>query len=213
MGKVYYVPLWCAEVSNHYNVKALPMQTHQHFLKQAGEVVLTATNAEEDHLLTKYGIKGIPLLSLLSSLSFPFSFPLNFMHLIFENLIPNLIGHYTGTFKDLDCRSEDYKLPADVWSAICQAGAASGKTIPSLFRPQVSNIEREQSSMMANAWSFWSQYISPVLLRNHFQNCHYYKHFIDLIHLIKLCLNYDMEPTDIEEIWHGFTKWVTEYEE
>ena len=58
-GKVYYVPLWCAEASDHYNAKALPIQTHQCFLKQVGKVVLAATNAEEDHLSTKYGIKGI----------------------------------------------------------------------------------------------------------------------------------------------------------
>ena len=88
-------------------MKVLLIQTHQGFLNQAGEVVLATTNGKEDPLSTKYGIKGIPLLSLLGLLSFPFSFPLNFMHLVFNNLITNLIGHYTGTFKDLDCRSKD----------------------------------------------------------------------------------------------------------
>jgi hypothetical protein len=174
--------------------------------------VLATTNAEEDRLSTKYGIKGIPLLSLLGSLSFPSSFPLDFMHLIFENLVPNLINHYTGNFKDLDGGSESYKLSADVWSAICEAGAASGKTIPSSFGARMPNIEKERSRMTADSWSFWVQYIGPILLRNRFQNDRYYKHFADLIRLIKLCLNYDMELTDIEKIRHGFAEWVMEYE-
>jgi len=135
-----------------------------HFLEQAGEVVLAATNAEEDHLSTKYGIKGIPLLSLLGSLSFPSSFPLDFMHLIFKNLIPNLINHYTGNFKDLNCGHESYELGADVWSAICEAGAASGKTVPSSFGARMPNIEKQRSSMTADSWSFWVQYIGPILL-------------------------------------------------
>ena len=67
--------------------------------------------------------------------------------------------------------------------------------------------------MTADSWSFWAQYIGPVLLRNCFQNDRYYKHFMDLIRLIKLCLNYDMESTDVKEIRDGFAKWVVEYEE
>lgn len=212
-GKVYYVPLWREDPTNHYDPMALPKRTHERFLQQAGEVVLAATNTEEDRLATKYGIKGIPLLSLLGSLSFPSSFPLDFMHLIFENLIPNLVNHYTGNFKDLGCGSESYELSKDVWTAICEAGAASQKTIPSAFGARVPNIEKERSSMTADSWSFWAQYIAPVLLRNRFQNNRYYKHFIDLIHLVKLCLNYEMEPADIGEIRSGFVKWVVEYEE
>ena len=163
-GKVYYVPLWRVDASDHYDAMALPKRTHERFLEQAGEVVLAPTNAEEDHLSTKYGIKGIPLFSLLGSLSFPSSFPLDFMHLIFENLIPNLIGHYTGNFKDLGSGTKAYELSGDIWSAICEVGAASSKTIPSSFGAQVPNLKKEQSSVTADMWSFWAQYIGPVLL-------------------------------------------------
>ena len=212
-GKVYYVPLSRPQGNESYDATTLPKRTHQRFLQQAGEVVLATTNAEEDRLSTKYGIKGIPLLSLLGSLSFPSSFPLDFMHLIFENLVPNLIGHYTGSFKDLNCGSESYELAPDVWSAICRAGAESGKTIPSSFGARMPNIEKERKSMTADSWSFWAQYIGPIVLRNHFRKDRYYKHFTDLTRLIKLCLNYDMELTDIEEIRRGFAEWVVEYEQ
>jgi hypothetical protein len=52
------------------------------------------------------------------------------MHLIFENLVPNLIRHYTGDFKGLDTGTESYDLPKSVWEAITDAAAQSGDNNP-----------------------------------------------------------------------------------
>lgn len=46
------------------------------------------------------------------------SFPYDFMHLIWENLIKNLVLHWTGGFKDLDDGVEEYQLPQAIWEAI-----------------------------------------------------------------------------------------------
>ena len=70
----------------------------------------TDTAAEEEQITKSTGIKGILLLSHLTSLFFPISFPFDFMHLIFENLIKNLVLLWTGNFKDLDEGSGDYVL-------------------------------------------------------------------------------------------------------
>jgi hypothetical protein len=56
------------------------------------EVIMAQTNAEEDRLSMTYGIKGIPLLSLVGTPTLLLSFPFDFMHLIFENLVPNLVA-------------------------------------------------------------------------------------------------------------------------
>ena len=98
-GKVYYVPLYHPEGS--INPANLPMCSHNKFIQQATSVLEADTSAAAERLAKESGIKGVPLLSSLNTLNFPFSFPLDFMHLIFENLIPNLVKHYTGTFKDL----------------------------------------------------------------------------------------------------------------
>ena len=68
-----------------------------------------------------FGIKDMPLLSALSSLSFPTSFPYNFMHLIWMNLISNLVLLWTGKFKDLDHNGQDYMIIKTVWEAIREA--------------------------------------------------------------------------------------------
>ena len=92
----------------------LPMCSHDWFIQQGTAVLEASTTAASECLAKDSGIKGVPLLSSLNTLNFPFSFPLNFMHLIFKNLIPNLIKHYTRMFKDLDSGTEDYELPKDV---------------------------------------------------------------------------------------------------
>ena len=55
------------------------------------------------------------------------------MHLIWENLVKNLVLHWTGEFKGLDEGSEDYKFTKPIWEAIGEATATSGSTIPSAF--------------------------------------------------------------------------------
>ena len=59
--------------------------------KQAVEVQTASTTTASERLAIKYEIKGLPLLTALTSLSFPLSFPYDFMHLIWSNLIVNLI--------------------------------------------------------------------------------------------------------------------------
>ena len=211
-GSVYYVPLARSNGEESYDVKTLQKRTHERFLNQAEEVIKAPTAAEEDRLSMACGIKGLPLLSLIGTLNLPLSFPFDFMHLIFENLIPNLVAHYTGNFKGLDAGTEDYVIPARIWSEICETGSASGDTIPSQFGARVPNLERERSHMTAEAWSFWVMYIAPVVLRDRFTKPRYYAHFMKLVHLIHLCLSYDMKASDINTIRAGFQEWVTGYE-
>lgn len=210
-GKVYYVPLYQPE--GPINPANLPMRSHDRFIQQGTEVLKASTTAAAERLAKDSGIKGVPLLSSLNTLNFPLSFPFDFMHLIFENAVPNLVRHYTGTFKDLDSGIEDYELSKDVWSEICQAGSASGDTIPSLFGPRMPNLETERSSMTAETWGFWCMYIAPILLRNRFSHQRYYDHFLKFVRLIHKCISFKLKRSEVDEIRRGFQDWVLEYEE
>ena len=210
-GKVYYVPLY--RPGGSVDPADLLMRSHTRFIQQGTAVLEAGTNAESERLAKDSGVKGVPLLASLDSLNFPFSFPFDSMHLIFENLIPNLIRHYTGTFKDLDTGIEDYKLTGDVWSEICKAGSASGDTIPSPFGSRMPNIETERSSVTAEAWGFWSMYLAPILLRNRFSRQRYYDHFLKLIRLVHKCISFELKRSEVSEIRQGFQDWVLEYEE
>ena len=121
-------------------------------------------NASASNLAKTYGIKGQPLLSFLHSLSFPCSFSYDFMHLIWENLIKNLVLLWTGEFKGLDKGNEVYELDKTVWEVVGEGTAASGSTIPSAYGARVPNVAQDKSGCTTDMWSFWTLYLGPILL-------------------------------------------------
>jgi hypothetical protein len=220
-GTAHYVPLMR---SSHPDVKAdrnivkvfdahnLPLRTHDEIMSQGHEVQNALTNTKAIDLSKKYGINGISILSYLPSISFPLSFPYDFMHLIWENLIQNLILLWTGEYKGLDQGSEAYEIQGAVWEAVGEATAMSGSSIPSAYGCRVPNVAKSTAYFSAEMWSFWTMYIGPVVLRRRFRRPKYYTHFVRLVRLLNICLQFEMTDADIEEIRIGFIGWVQEYE-
>ena len=87
--KVNYFPLTREEGTDHPHSPRY--RHHRRFIKQARRITAAETVTESNRLSRKYGIKGLPGLFLLGSVRFPTSLLFDFMHLIFENLVPNLI--------------------------------------------------------------------------------------------------------------------------
>jgi len=195
-----------------YDATALPLRTEEVMLCQAIEVRDASSKVEKGQLSKIYGIKGVSILSYLKSLSFPLSFPYDFMHLIWENLIPNLILFWTGEFKGLDEGVGEYQLLPNVWKAIGTVTAAAGSTIPSVFGVWPPDPATRRSSYSAEAWSFWTLYLGPVLLRRRFRKKQYYTHFIELVKLLQICLQFEITTKEIQIIHDGFIKWVEDYE-
>ncbi|KAI0309717.1 hypothetical protein OF83DRAFT_1038421, partial [Amylostereum chailletii] len=109
-----------------YIAKGLPMRTHNEIIQMATEVEAAPTQAASDRLAKMYGIKGLSIFSSLSSMSLAESFPYDFMHLIWENTIKNLVLLWTGKFKGLDEGIGSYELSSSVWDAIGAATSSAG---------------------------------------------------------------------------------------
>ena len=197
---------------SEYDAHNLPMRSHEEILAQATEVQDAFTNTRAEELSKAYGINGISILFYLPSVSFPTCFPYDFMHLLWENLIPNLILLWSGNFKGLDQGTESYEIPKAVWDAIGEATATAGSTIPSVYGSRVPNIAKDQYQFSAEMWSFWTLYLGPVLLRRRFQRARYYSHFVQLVRLLHICLQFEISDDEIKEIRVGFIEWVNEYE-
>ena len=60
-------------------------------------------------------------------------------------------------------------------------------------------------------WSFWTQFLAPVLLRDSFEEPECYEHFIDLVYLFGLCLQREISAVEVDTIRSGFIKWVDTY--
>ena len=150
-------------------------------MQQAHDVEMASKNVTHEELSKKYGIKVTPVLSAISSISFPSSFPFNFMHLIWENLILNLIDFWTGKFKDLDHDRGGYLIESRIWEEIGAATAACGVTILSPFGAPVPNIATKQHLLNSEMHANWTLYIAPIVLRGRFKRPQYYRcqtHFL-----------------------------------
>ena len=217
-GNTYYIPLNREHFADnagwsHYDPRDLPLRTHPRFIWQAKQVQNASTNQDSEKLAKQFGIKGIPLLSCLSSLSFPASFPYDFMHLIWANLIRNLIQLWTGTFKNLDHNDKEYVFANKVWEKIGEETAHAGQHIPASFGLRVPNIADEKSHMTCETYSIWTLLWAPIILRDRFIHIRYYNHFCRLVELLSICLQYEIETEQIEELEEGFIKWVEDYEQ
>ncbi|KAJ3804938.1 hypothetical protein F5876DRAFT_91689 [Lentinula aff. lateritia] len=165
-GTTHYVPV------DHTN--------YPDILYQGQHSETAPTDAEANCCSRSSGIKVVSVLFNLGSIRFPLSFPYDFMHLIWENLIKNLVLHWTSKFKGMDAGSENYVLEKEVWKAIGEATALPGATIPSTYGV-VPNLAADGTYMSAEMYSFWTLYLGPILLRRQFSSECYYTHFIGLV--------------------------------
>ena len=202
-NRTHYVPL-------STNLAGLG-RSHEELMMQAKEVNQAPTKAAADTLAKEYGIKGTPILSFLNSIALPQSFPFDFMHIAWENVVRTLVAHWTGDFKSLDQGDECYEL-RKAWKEIGAIGATSGPTIPSVYGPRIPDVSQKGSYMSADMWTFWTKFLAPVLLRKAFNKSEYFEHFVDLVELFNICLQFEISQAEVEKLRTGFKRWVQGYE-
>ena len=189
-----YVPLRWDRIPGatpcRYISSNLLICTYEELMIQACNIKVAPNNATHEWLTKEHGIKGIPVLSSTSSIGFPSSFLFNFMHLIWENLIPNLIEFWTGEFKELDHQDEVYFIEPHIWNKIGAATAACKATVPAAFRAPVPNMAMKRSQMSAEIYANWTLYIAPIVLHGRFESVWYYGHFMQLVEPLKLFLQW-----------------------
>jgi hypothetical protein len=186
-------------------------RSHAELMAQAELVDKASTKAEAETLSKEFGVKGRSILSEIDSMSFPQSFPFDFMHVAWENVMKTLTTLWSGDYKGLDEGSHKYRVEKAVWKEVGARGAAASSTIPSTFGPRIPNIFEKGSYMSADMWSFWTQFLAPVLLRDSFKERECYKHFIDLVYLFGLCLQREISAAEVDVIRSGFIDWVDRY--
>jgi hypothetical protein len=200
--------------TRRYDPFDLPRRTHADHVAQALFVEAARNDNDERLRSLATGVNGLSTLARLSSLEFPTSFPHDFMHVIFENLLPTLLELWTrsGRWKDFGTEQEDYHLHEEVWTAIGAACAESGQTIPAAFGCRVPNLKEKPHERTSESMLLFATLLGPALLRNRFRRPRYYKHFVQLVKLINLCIGFEVTHEQVQEIREGFAKWVQDYE-
>ncbi len=88
----------------------------------------------------------------------------------------------------------------------------AGNTIPAAFGCCVPDMSTQRWQLTSESRAMWTLFIAPVVLRGRFIEEKYYRHFLDLVHLLNMCLEYELAMEQVAEIKQGFIKWVKDYE-
>lgn len=190
----------------------LPMRSHESFQEAVDAMDRATSKAARDVIAKKTGIKGLPAFVRVNSHHFGRSTPHDWMHLFLENIIPNLVRLWSGSYKGLDVGTGDYEIPDAVWQEIGRETADAVKDIPSAFVRSLGNIAIDKSSFTAEAWGFWFMYLAPILLKDRFSNPKYYNHACDLVDIMKISIEFSLKFTEIDKLEEKIIKWVREYE-
>ncbi|KAG8909208.1 hypothetical protein FRC03_000179 [Tulasnella sp. 419] len=127
------------------------------------------------------------------------STPFDFMHLMFENNVPNLMKIWMGTYKNLDEDKGSYVIESGIWETIGKEMVASNKTIPAAFNRSMPNITTNMSDFTAESWSWWICYLAPILLRGRLDDI-YYQHLLELRDIILICLQFEITYNKVDEL-------------
>lgn len=195
-----------------WNPYDLPPRTRANLNEHLTEMYQATTITHRNDLSTHYGVNRLSIFLRNPSFQFPDSFPYDIMHLFFENVCPLLCDQWTGSrkFKNIEPADPGYRLAPHIWEQIGEETARAYKTIPSEFVGAMPDITN--SKYKAEYWSFWIQYLGPILLRNRFPNAKYYRHFCALVSIIKTCLQFTITEQEIDTLKESIVKWVEEYE-
>jgi hypothetical protein len=210
--KTYYVPLHHPGKIRAWEPKELPLRTHASWAHVTTKISQANLKKDREAIAMQYGIKGMPAFQRVGSIDYARGVPWDFMHLLFENVVKNLVHLWMGKFKGLDAGIEDYIIPDHIWKLIGQETVAAVKDIPSAFVRSLGNIVEDQSNYTAEGWAFWFTNIAPILLRNRFQNVKYYKHLCNLADIIKTCTRFTLTYVEIDNLEQKIIQWVEEFE-
>jgi hypothetical protein len=215
--KTYYVPLSLPKKTGSRTRRTLdplrlPLRTHESWAEATEQIANAVLVKDRKELAMRFGIKGMPALKRVGSIDYARGVPWDFMHLLFENVVKNLVNLWMGKFKGLDAGKEDYIIPPAIWKTIGQETIDSVKDIPSAFVRSLGNLAEDSTYFTAEGWAFWFMYLAPILLQGRFSDNKYYKHLCELADIMKICIKFSLSHNKIDKLEKRIAAWVEGYE-
>ncbi|QRW11276.1 hypothetical protein RhiLY_10275 [Ceratobasidium sp. AG-Ba] len=193
-NSVYYIPLSLPGEEEGYPPDMLLLRTHELFLSHYRSLDnLDDQRGRRKQLSKELGINDRPIFARLKSFDLACCAPYDIMHLLFENLVPNMIKHWT------------------VWKQIGKETAKATRTIPVTFVGTLPDIAEDQTLYKAEAYSFWIQYIAPIVLQDRLPEP-YFEHFLLMRDIVIMSIQVDITVEQIDELEQMINCWVIDYE-
>jgi len=215
----YYYPLdipcgkpspkhWLAS----YNLGDLPMQSDDDLSEILSKINLATTLGGKQQIAKEHSIIKQSIFMKFPCASWTKGYLHKFMHLVFENIVPMLIGLWKGDFHEINHHSQGYVILEDTWEVIRWEGIKLVKTIPSSFCCVLPNIHMHQTLFITEAYAFWFLHLAPILLKDRFPDWVYYKHAMKLVKIINTCIKFEITWSEVDELEMEVKDWVVEFE-
>lgn len=209
----YYLPHWHPDTDESLTDELLDtLRTHEYFEEAWHELSNAQTPKEFKEIQSTYGITCVPILGLLPSIDIIKSYPFGLMHLLTENLFPNMVNHWKGTFKKLDPSEDEYALAENVWEQIGKETAACTRSTPSWMIRAMPDVWLDGSKYTAESWAFWMTWLAPYLMKDRLPEPHY-EHLILLTDIVKLATSLEITEEMMTLLDANVREWHAKYEE
>jgi hypothetical protein len=213
----YYIPLRPPDdddqpIRARFTLESLPLRTAPQILQQLQQLCDEPRVTYRDELSKKFGINGESVLNSIAGFNRISGYPHEYMHLLFENIIPMLVCLWKGDYRDVDNSEQPYVISAENWAAIGRLTAESNRSTPSSFSRLIPNIDTDQNLFTAEAYAFWFVHMAPSLLRGRFAEERYYKHTMYLVKIVEKCLQFEIMQEEIDILEYNIGIWVTKFE-
>ncbi|KAG9081357.1 hypothetical protein FRC06_005622, partial [Ceratobasidium sp. 370] len=173
-NSVYYVPFTHpGDKDDIFDFEFLLLCNHVSFLHHMSKLGTAHNKTDCDNLAWESGINRQLIFVCLKSINLACCTPYDIMHLLFENLVPNLIKHWTGNFKGLSKGTGNYRISANNWVTIGRLTKEASHTIPLEFVATLLNIADDRHLFQAEAYEFWFQHIAPIVLHGQLPELYY----------------------------------------
>lgn len=139
------------------------------------------------------------------------------MHVLFENVMPQLLLCWRGKYKnEKDDKGKEqadqrgFVLSDAAWEELKSEVAASNTMVPSQFAPYVNPIDRK-SYWTAETYSYFMMFLGPIVMKDRLPSA-YYRHFVELSEITKVLVKIDMKRTEADMLTGRLIKWVKDFE-
>ncbi|PPQ89950.1 hypothetical protein CVT25_010093, partial [Psilocybe cyanescens] len=133
-NKTYYVPLTPPnKQSGAYDPHALPLRKHSDWKTVTDAIESAASPLKQEEIAQEFGIKAMPALTWVGSLDYAQGMPWDYMHLLLENVVKNLVDLWLGRYKGLDAGDEDFIIPEHIWKEVATETTRAVHFIPADF--------------------------------------------------------------------------------
>ena len=213
----YYVPLRPPDKDppphrRGYDPKSLPLRTETQILAQIQQLRDEPRVTYRDRLATEFGVNGESVLNSMPGFSRIMGYPHEYMHLLFENIVPMLICLWKGDYRDIDNSEQPYVISNENWETIGRLTEESNRSIPASFSRLIPNIDTDCNLFTAEAYAFWYMHMAPTLLQGRFKEARYYKHAMCLVKIIEKCIQFEITHEEIDILEYNIQIWVQKFE-